>query len=831
MSDLLRQPPSPALPAASAVGSPDNVEVAPRAEKLVRRRAIDSIVRDAKELERRRIGTIGMAIVAILLLSHRRLNHDSLVVLAIETISSMFFLLLASRTARRAISKRLAKDAEAFQGVTSSSWSVLYVTASVAMPWITNPLAKQFGNGNGLEIVMLTSLGWGSLAIALLSFQFRSLSLSVVCSGFLTLFATFISDSSIALWFALVWGILCLWWLVNNYWAQVETAAAVGVQPARFQRIVFTLFGCAVFLVGASFVAGRIPVVMKLQAELMPTSGGTTGKDSAARRGVGNGDALIAAKKHATSFGSVETDVFLDSEQPSLFDVFSDEFGEPKKKLERIERAQALSPKNLKNEDGSFTEANRAASSSEFNIERELPEERKPVDDLVSESLMFWHGESGTHLAAQRFAHFDGAVWSNAEVNTHASARAIECTIIDQQSWFGPSGTSVQNSISPFVDSLPEAIKFTRYRSPTIPTRQGVQLWCIDKVDRQDFFVISLDECLQMPDREHVPDYTVVRMINSRIDLERLEDLVRNCSPGKSHKELTDDCRLELNRLAHDYAGNLPRGWQQVQSIISGLRTQFVLDRVREFALSDPMGDSESWALNQFLLHRRGPDYLFATAAALMLDHLGYRTRFVAGFYANPKHYVAREGEISILPSDAHAWLEIDVGHGYWIPLEPSPGYLAPQYTASIWYRMKQHRLAIAMWTLTVSATTLCIYLLRGLLIEWVSWVAFPALFLLNDRLRITWLTWLLDVRCQLAGVPRTKGTVLREHLNRFRTDLPSDLGQQVHLYLESADRMWFGGVSSLSKCDQAAIAQVWQGLTTRTLRRGNRQMTERQLA
>lgn len=212
----------------------------------------------------------------------------------------------------------------------------------------------------------------------------------------------------------------------------------------------------------------------------MPTSGGTTGKDSAARRGVGNEDALIAAKKHATSFGAVETDVFPDSDQPSLFDVFSDEFGEPKKKLERVERAQALSTKNLKSEDGSFTEANRAANSSEFSIGRELPEQHKPVDDLVAESLMFWQGESGTHLAAQRFAHFDGAIWSNAEVSPHASPRPIECTIIGQQSWFGPSGTSVQNSISPFVDSLPEAITFTRYRSPTIPTRQGVQLWCID---------------------------------------------------------------------------------------------------------------------------------------------------------------------------------------------------------------------------------------------------------------------------------------------------------------------------------------------------------------
>ncbi len=791
-----------------------NIEAAIKIEKLVRRRAVDLVLRDAKELERRRMGTIGMSIVAILLLAHGRLKYDSLVVIAFESISSLFFLLLAARLARR-----------------SSSWSVLCTIASVATPFITNPLAKQFGNGIGMEIVVLSSLGWCSFAIALLSLQMRTLSLSVVCSGFLTLFATFISDSPIALWFSLVWGLLCLWWLVNNYWAQVETASAVAIQPARFQRIVFTLFGCAVFVVGASVVAGRIPVLRKLQAELMPTSGGTTGKDSAARRGVGNGDALIAAKKHATSFGAVETDVFLDSEKPSLFDVFSDEFGEPKKKLERVDRAQALAPQNIKSDDGKFTEGNRSAAGSEFSIERELPDDRRPIDDLVAESLMFWQGESGAHLAAQRFSHFDGAIWSNADASPDASARAIECTVIGKQSWFGPGGTPVQNSISPFVDTLPEAIKFTRYRSPIVPSRQGMQLWCIDQIDRQDFFEISLDECLQMSDREHVPDYTVVRMINSRIDLERIEDLVRNCSPGKSHKQRTDNCRLEINRLAHEYARDLPRGWQQVQSIISSLRSQFVLDRVIPTASSDVPADSESFALHQFLERRRGPDYLFATAAALMLDHLGYRTRFVAGFYANPKHYVAREGEIAILPSDAHAWLEIDVGHDYWIPLEPSPGYRIPQYSASIWYRMKQHRWAIAMWTLAISATALCLYLLRRFLVEWASWFAFPATFLLHDRLRIAWLTWLLELRFQLAGIPRPKGTLLREHLHRFKAILPSDLRYHVQLYLESADRMWFGGTSHLSKSDQVAIARVWQGMTTKELRRGSKRMNEGPLA
>ncbi len=104
---------------------------------------------------------------------------------------------------------------------------------------------------------------------------------------------------------------------------------------------------------------------------------------------------------------AVETEMFLDSEETGLFDVFSEEFGEPKSRKQH-ESAQSLSPDEVKSEEGKFTEANRSSSGSEFSIDRELPVDRKPVDDLVADSLMFWQGESGAHLVAQRFVHFDG---------------------------------------------------------------------------------------------------------------------------------------------------------------------------------------------------------------------------------------------------------------------------------------------------------------------------------------------------------------------------------------------------------------------------------------
>jgi protein-glutamine gamma-glutamyltransferase len=812
-----------------------------KVEKLVRRRITDSVTRDVKELERRRVGTIAMAIVSILLMAHRRINYDSLLVLSCEMFVGSLLCVLAVYIDRLTGSRQLPPGRDTSQVSKLNLLSLLCVILTISIPWIANPLAKSWGNGNGNEIVMLSSLGWGGLAFSLLAKTPRSLSLSVVCSGFLTLFATFISDSRGALWFSLVWGVLCLWWLVNNYWSQVATAVAVGVKPARTQRILFTSIGIAIFLLGAALIAGRIPVLKKLQAELMPTSGGTTGKDSAARRGVGNGDALVAAKNHATSFGAVETDVFLESEKPSLFDVFSNEFGKPRKKLKRVERAQSLSADNIKKQAGKFTEGNRSPSGSEFSIERELPEERKPTDDLVAEALMFWQGESGAHLVVQRYNHFDGTEWSNQEIESAGRSQTIESTVIGEQHWFS-NAEPIQTSLSPFIDALPEAIKFTRYRSPIVPTRQGLQLWSIDQIDQADFFKLSADGCLYMPDRSHVPDYTIVRMINSRIDLERLEDRVRDCSPGKSHRKARNDCQLEINRLAHFYAGQLPRGWPQVHSIINGLRNNFTADRSspptqtplppteqKHESLSET--DPERSAIEQFLQTGHGPDYVFATAAALMLDHMGYRTRFVTGFYANPRNYVARDREIAVLPSDAHAWLEIDVGHGFWIPLEPTPGYQEPAYSASLWFLVKQQRWALAMWFAVSLATGLLIYFSRRLLLELLVWLVYPVLLLLNDRVRVSWLARLLDMRLRLAGVPRTKGTVLRTHLKRLQTSLPAELIEQLNLYLDSADRIWYGGILKLSRSDRAAVIQVWQSLTVRQLQRGNRHISQRQVA
>jgi protein-glutamine gamma-glutamyltransferase len=488
------------------------------------------------DLNRRRGGALLMAAAAMATLIQRRSSYDSGLFIVIELVICAGAIAVASwcyRGGQRSQSgiARWRRPAV-----------VLLLGLALVGPWLLNVVAKSQGYGNGLEIVMLSSLSWVGLMAAGVGTQSRTISLSVVCNGFVALFATLISDSSVATWFAYTWVALCMWWLVGNHWEEINTQVADQLEFSRGLRWSYILLGLAVFSGSVLLLGNRIPVWHKLQAEIMPTSGGTSAKDDAARSGVGNGDTLIAAKRHATSFGAVESDIFLDSEKPSLFDVFSDEFGLPKPK-DKVERAQALKPQEDQGADGKSSEANRSTQSNNFSVNRQPPRYKEPPADLVSSALLFWEGEAGAHLAVERFHRFEGQIWTQADHSLPLESTYPESIEIEDRTWFYAPGNKFASSLSPYRGAMAEAIKFTRFRSPVIPSRAGGMLWSIDQLTRADFFSYAPDDCLSMVGREHVPDYTVVRFVNGQLDLEKMDQLLRHCSPGTGHRMDSAECQ------------------------------------------------------------------------------------------------------------------------------------------------------------------------------------------------------------------------------------------------------------------------------------------------
>ena len=82
-----------------------------------------------------------------------------------------------------------------------------------------------------------------------------------------------------------------------------------------------------------------------------------------------------------------------------------------------------------------------------------------------------------------------------------------------------------------------------------------------------------------------------------------------------------------------------------------------------------------TWSANSSSKMRRGPSYLFASAAAVMLRSLGYPTRMVSGFYADPARYNARARHTPVFRDDAHFWPEVHLGGRTWVAVEPTPGH------------------------------------------------------------------------------------------------------------------------------------------------------------
>lgn len=739
---------------------------------------------------RRHRGAIGMSVIAVSALIYLRGNHDPWLMLAAEVVGAL--------VAFYGLQK--------LPGLSSMQRMLGIGIACLFLPWCFDFAWRQIGNGNGAEIVMLTCLCWGSVALALNAQQKKQLSLSVVAGGFLTLFTSFISDHPSAVVFAYVWGVLCLWWLVSNQWELVEACPAKEVSRIPF-RMPTVLVGAAVFGVVVLAFWGRIPVLRELQLELMPTSGGSKWTDSAASRGVGNGDALVAAKDHALTFGAVDTDFFLDSPKPSLFDVFSDQFGEPVKKND-AGKAQALSSENVRSDEGKFSESNRASSDT-FSTQRTRPKGQSSPDDLASEALLFWKGDAGVRLAVDRFQTFDGVEWHRDPACQESYE--IRSIAFGEKTWFQRAGFIVQSSVSPFLGSKSEALKFTRYGSPVIPTRAGTQMWSIDMLDRADFFAISQDECLSMPGRKEVPSYTVLRLVNSGMDLQRLESLMAHCSPGDSHLESPVSCQSEIASLAHSYAQDSERGWQQVCQIIDRLRDDFRLDAERAM---------DGLPLKQFIAGKVGPSYMFATLSALMLEHLGYETRLVRGFYVDPEHET--EGEYAILSTDAHAWIEINVGHGYWVPLEPTPGYQLPVYRASWSYQLYRARYRIAMLLAGFFGGLWVLYRLRFLLFEAVCSLLWPIAALSPDRMRLRWLMRILDARFRLAGWRRPAGCTPRSRLLEMSGEVWL---QHVHVLFRDADCLVFGGGHEFSHAGREALKSFWLGFNLFELKRIRRSL------
>ncbi len=634
--------------------------------------------------------------------------------------------------------------------------------AAVCYPFVYECCLRLFGGGaEPLEIAALNGVLLAAIVLAAFSYLPRMAGTSVLLSASLLLFATTITTSRLAFVLAGAYGISGLWWLMGTHWERLEGSFIASTVERKLPIRAFTVGTTGLVAIGVAVILGTFKQSTHSLRGFMPTSGGNRWNDPQARSGVGDGDDLVAAHDQALSFGAVESELFLDSEMPSLYDVFDETYGEPRSSKKKQERSVALASPDREEATERIAQSQR--SGREFSTFRRRAERRRQqLEDRDAPAMFYVVGQTPVHLSLESYDEFNGTTWEQRLEWKEPYEPTLKTR--DGHPWVQlrrPGTATVLRGEQ--LHSL-KVINLKTNRVPISPNLAAVH---IDLVDRSDFFEWTEDGMVEMSGRQHIPQLTVIHLRSFGLTLAPLrsrENLPLSLSQGaKTLRGTYLNCTNEnAADLARTWASGRSGKWHQVEAVVDRLRSDFVHDRtvVVPDDCHDPVGF--------FLEARRGPDYLFATTAALMLRSLGCPTRLVSGFYAKPERYDHRAGQTAVLAEDVHVWAEVCVDGHNWVTIEATPGYAQPSENLTLREWGAQLLTSLIAWCSVywvpialAFAATVGAAVWRAALLDLVGTIVCHLMALRSPGARLFWTIRLLEWRARLAGRRRPRGSTL----------------------------------------------------------------------
>jgi protein-glutamine gamma-glutamyltransferase len=260
-----------------------------------------------------------------------------------------------------------------------------------------------------------------------------------------------------------------------------------------------------------------------------------------------------------------------------------------------------------------------------------------------------------------------------------------------------------------------------------------------------------------MVDRERIPIFTTIKMKYGM----RPNPIMRTYKRRDSQSDdgllsLQNTTRTEWEAVLESWVQECATNEKKIDVILSKLRSEFTLDPAR--TLDDGCSD----AIDFFVEGKRGPAFLFATTAALMLAKVGFESRVANGFYIDSEDYDPNSSHYAATSKNLHWWTQIRLADGTWLSLEPSPGFDPPREHFRWWDRIAQVGHAIALGVTShpfisclVIATCGLVRLCRKSLADTAFTLAYRLASLVSDECRFRWAIWLIEKRASLAGVGR----------------------------------------------------------------------------
>ncbi|WP_165249970.1 transglutaminase-like domain-containing protein [Paludisphaera soli] len=573
------------------------------------------------------------------------------------------------------------------------AWYVVGLVAAFAYPtFLAIFRAAWTGRPGPMELALLASLRNLTLGLAAMSHRGPFARLAALTSLFLILASSSKAEGPLVVGLVAGYSVAGAVWLVLLDWRGCLTPVGpAGRRPSPALAIVsaFSMIGLGVAVVAAG--PTRVAVAL---AGLFPSSGGTDWDDPDALGGVNDGANEVKGSTKPESIGFTDSDVYLKSDRPSLYDAFNDMYGEPVKP-KKVDRMVSIDNKNIASQKEAPAENLRAGREFAAVRRREQRQADRPPVAREADALLYVKGPTPLHLPLTAYDRFDGRDWSE------APPRNLSCPLVAEDRG-GPWFRLDRPITASFAGPVHHQIKIGKLDSSPLPMPPHLVAFRVGAVNRADFFDSATEGLIRMVGRT-VPSGTVIDTEAHALDPERL----RRC--GFAPYEPTDDeprCATARD-LARRWTVDRPQGWPRVEAIVRGLRRHAVLDPDATAPADCPD------VVEHFLTSGRGPDYLFASAAVVMLRQTGQQARLVSGLYARPAAYDPPTRHTPVTGQDVHVWAEALGPGGVWITVEPTPGYETTppplDFRRAVMARLRAawERVASHPWTSLLAASLL----------------------------------------------------------------------------------------------------------------------------
>jgi hypothetical protein len=599
-----------------------------------------------------------------------------------------------------------------------------------------------------LELQLLSSLRNMILLLSFLPKRNHLQPLVLVTSVFVAIFAASQGQHPWLLATIPLWGGLAAAWMAS-------TLTAAGREQPPFPLAAVSIMVIAFALLSA-WHATLPSAGGTLLAEWLESSGGTSKPSSDARSGVGDGEASTDDGEHPESDGG-DGKKFVESHERSFYDALTEAYGEPYKPKD-LQRAVPLPMQQIVG----HQRVKSHQASREFALTRRAPKKRLPLKDRSATALLYVTGPTPIHLRLQTYSVFDGDIWH--DVDPEQTPKEIG---VSDGHWLQLDSIIERLSAEP----VPHTIRVGAYSDRRVPLPTLTRAFRMGLVDRADFFTKPSAEVVWLSsENAKIVGGEIIETISDTLVEHQITRECFDLSPSSHlYRWLPEETSLRATLSATVQQWSHPSGdpWQNVQAIIQRLRSDFTHETQTDGAIPT------SSDIAAFLTRdRKGPDYLFATTAALLLRELGCSTRLAVGYYAGPEHFDLWSRSTPIQSSQLHTWAEVLIA-GRWIPVEATPGYavLGPHRT---WLGTIQtfvrnlHAFFLrhpVMMLGTAFSITVMIYSRSRLLDIACTIVCLVALRCQREGV-LQWTRWLLERRLRLVGRPRPASSPLRGWLD-----------------------------------------------------------------